>query len=539
MDPLSAISGIAGTVAVGTKVLVALHGFAKGVKSAPEEVKLLTRELENLCKIMDNFRKETKGLMVNQDIEDSSGAILDIFIQLNQLITEHTVSERDGLLKKGWKRVKWHYIEKDIADLRVHLNSNKGNLLVALTLGNELQNGHSNMKLERVQGTLEEVIERLQDHDMQTVATCESFTLQRWQEVPSTIGPSSRPTTPNGQIPVARSESGILSEAGFSERSIPMSAYQFNDMGNRGKGVLISDGTGTKAYTVKTGTLKKAYNSKPSVERVTRAGPPASSSKLQIKSTKPTPLATIPEPEDEDEAKNDSNPGAATASQTFIKIPGKKRHLKPRRALSRARYRLRNFPKKPTSKADPILVPEEEQKVTPDITHDTPGLSMARFLQAPEYSKGSRKPQRKTCAIWPPTHSGKWFAEKPDEDGPIFLECIDDYTMSRDDTCRLKADQRVRVITYLKSGWFYGQVHPDGSVLQFRRAHFRRTTVPSNEELKQLEIHQIQALAGPNRNAERFDGGLGIGGGAIASEVPALEAYTAMHPAGLNSIAVG
>ena len=137
MDPLSAVSGIVGTVAVGAKVLVALHGFAKGVKSAPEELKLLTRELEDLCQIMDNFRKKTGGQMVNECIEDSSGAILDIFMQLNQLVNEHTVTEKDGFLKKGWKQVKWHYIEKDIADLRVHLNSNKGNLLVALTLANE------------------------------------------------------------------------------------------------------------------------------------------------------------------------------------------------------------------------------------------------------------------------------------------------------------------------------------------------------------------------------------------------------------------
>ena len=137
MDPLSAVSGITGTVAVGAKVLVALHGFAKGVKSAPEELKLLAQELKDLCRVMDNFRRETRGQIVNQGIEDILGAILDIFIQLNQLVNEHTVTEKDGFLKKGWKQVKWHYIEKDIADLRVHLNSNKGNLLVALGLGNE------------------------------------------------------------------------------------------------------------------------------------------------------------------------------------------------------------------------------------------------------------------------------------------------------------------------------------------------------------------------------------------------------------------
>jgi len=107
--------------------------------------------------------------------------------------------------------------------------------------------------------------------------------------------------------------------------------------------------------------------------------------------------------------------------------------------------------------------------------------------------------------------------------------------MSRDDTYRLKADQRVRVITHLKSGWFLGQVHPDGLVLQFPRAQFRRTTSPRNEELKQLEARQIQALAGPDENGKMLDDKLGIGG-AISSGIPALEAYTAVQPAGLNAV---
>ncbi|PUU82365.1 hypothetical protein B9Z19DRAFT_1041110 [Tuber borchii] len=527
MDPLSAVSGITGTVAVGAKVLVALHGFAKGVKSAPEELKLLARELEHLCNVMDNFRKKTRGQIVSQGIEDISGAILDIFIQLNQLIIEHTVSEKDGFLKKGWKQVKWHYIEKDIADLRAHLNSNKENLLVALGLGNELQNGHSNMQLERVQEILKEVIERLQDHDMQTVATCESYALQRWQEVLSTIAPSSRPTTPNDQISVARSESGMLSEAGFSERSIPMSAYQFNDMETRGKGVLISDGTQAKAYTVKA--------------RKQKAGAPnAGSSKPPTKATGPALLARIPEPEEGDEVldvKDDSKPGMTIDSQTFIKTPSKTGGPKPRGALRRARHRLKNFPKKRRSKVDLMPVPTEKGQVTPDEIHNTPGFSIEKFLQDRKYSRGLQKPLRKTHAIWPPVHSGEWFAVTPNEDGPRFLECVDDYAMSRDDTYILKADQRVRVITYLESGWFLGQVHPDGLVLQFPSAHFRRTTSPTNEELKRLEVQQIEALVGSDGNGKRLDDKLGIGG-AISSGIPGLEAYTAMQSAGLNTIVV-
>ena len=137
MDPLSLVSGIAGTVAVGAKVLVALHGFVNGVKSAPEELKLLTKELDDLCQIMENFEKKTEGQLVSREIEDSSGTILDIFTQLNKLITQHSITEKDGFLKKGWKQIRWNYIEKDIAGLRVHLNANKGNLIVALQLANE------------------------------------------------------------------------------------------------------------------------------------------------------------------------------------------------------------------------------------------------------------------------------------------------------------------------------------------------------------------------------------------------------------------
>lgn len=254
-----------------------------------------------------------------------------------------------------------------------------------------LQNGHSNMKLERVEEILKEVIERLQDHDMQTVATCESFTLQRWQEVPSTVAPSSRPTTPNDQI----SESGILSEAGFSERSLPMSAYQFNDMEARGKGVLILDGTQAKAYTVKARKQKKGLDSKPPEAGVPSAGSSAGSSKPPTKTTKPALLASIPEPEEGDEVldvKNDSKPGMAIDSQTFIKTPSKKEGPKPCGALRRARHRLKNFPKKRRSKVDLMPVPKEKGQVTPDTTHNTPGFLIEKFLQDPKYSRGAQKP---------------------------------------------------------------------------------------------------------------------------------------------------
>ena len=209
------------------------------------------------------------------------------------------------------------------------------------------------MKLERVQEILKEVIERLQDHDMQTVATCESFTLQRWQEVPSTIA-SSRPTTPNNQISAAHSKSRILSEAGFSERSIPMSAYQFNDMETRGKGFLISDGTQVKAYTVRARKQKKGLDSKPLEAGVPSVGSSAAPSKLPTKTTRPALLASIPEPEEGDEAldvKDDSKPGMTIDSQTFIKTPSKKERPKPRGALRRARHCLKIF-RKPRSKAD-------------------------------------------------------------------------------------------------------------------------------------------------------------------------------------------
>ncbi|PWW77028.1 hypothetical protein C7212DRAFT_278972 [Tuber magnatum] len=561
MDPLSVVSGIAGTVAVGTKVLVALHGFAKGVKSAPEELKLLTRELEDLCRIMDNFRKKTRGQMVNRDIEDSSAAILDIFMQLNQLITEHTASEKDGFLKKGWKQVKWHYIEKEIADLRAHLNSNKGNLLVALTLANELQNGHSNMKLERVQGALEEVIERLQDHDMQTVATCESFTLQRWQDVPSAIASSSRPATPNGQASAARSESGILSEAGFSERSIPMSAYQFNDMGNRGKGILISDGRQTKAYTVTAGIKKKASNSKPPETGVSRAGSPASSPKPRTKSLKSTPLASVPEPAGEDETqgvKDDSGPKEAGAvNRDPVTIPSKKTSTKPRGSLRRVRHRLKNFREMGISKT-PGEVPEDPEN-DPLLTIKVPqttweennsviGIARAPPLQRPRAPRqpsnvavekflrglkappdpasksqfegpGGRQKLISRChAIWPPYQEGgtnnisHLIAGKKNDNDPVFLESIQGAIWSRDDGYQLQPDQRVRLIGYTGEGWFYGQVFPEGLIVQLRRADLRLAATPLKREIQEVAQQQVLALLRPGGFEERSEDRLGIGG---------------------------
>ena len=236
------------------------------------------------------------------------------------------------------------------------------------------------MKLERVEGALEEVIERLQDRDMQTVATYESFTLQRWQEAPSTIA-SSRPTTPNYQISAARSESEILSEAGFSERSIPMSAYQFNDMGARGKGVLISDGTQAKAYAVKAHKQRKGLDLKPPEARVPSTGSSAGSSKPLTKATKPAPLASIPEPEEGDEvldAKDDGKPGMTIDSQTFIKTPSKKERPKPPGALYKTRHRLKNF-RKPRPKAD--------SKPTPQVSGDGVNpLITPKAVEKPRYA---------------------------------------------------------------------------------------------------------------------------------------------------------
>ena len=249
------------------------------------------------------------------------------------------------------------------------------------------------MKLERVQGTLEEVIERLQDHDMQTVATCESFTLRRWQEVPSTIAPWSPPTTPNDQISFARSDSGIFSEAGFSVRSIPMSAYQFNDMETRGKGVLISGGAQTKAYTVEARKQKEGLDLKPPEAGVSMAGSSGRSSKPPTKPTKPAPLTSIPEPEEEDEvpsAKDDRKSIMSAGIQMPIKTPRQEELPKSHKALRGVRHRIKNFPKRRTE-VDFIPVPEEKGQVTPDTTHDTPDFSIGRYSQALEYSVGPQK----------------------------------------------------------------------------------------------------------------------------------------------------
>ena len=230
---------------------------------------------------------------------------------------------------------------------------------------------------------------------MQTVATCESFTLQRWQEVSSTIAPSSRPTTPNGRISAARSEPGVLSEAGFSERSVPMSAYRLNDMETRGKAVLVSDGTRTKAYTVKAREKNKVLDSKPPEAGDPTVGSSVGSSKPPTKITKSAPLDSIPEPEERDEVlgvKDDSKPRMAIDSQMFIKTPSKEERPRPRGALRRTRHRLKNLAKKHRSKVDPIQVPEEKGRVAPETTHDTPGFSIERFLQGPKHSRGLQKP---------------------------------------------------------------------------------------------------------------------------------------------------
>ncbi|PWW74044.1 hypothetical protein C7212DRAFT_353666 [Tuber magnatum] len=560
MDPLSVVSGIVGTVAFGAKVLSALHGLAEGVRSAPEELGLLAREVEDLCKIMDNFQKKTRGQIVNQDIEDGSRAILDIFERLEQLIAEHTIFEKDGFLKKGWKQVKWYCIEKGVADLRAHLNSNKGNLLVALALAHELQNGHSNMKLERVQGTLDEVVERLQDHGMQTVATCESFTLQRWQEVPSTIPLSSRPTTPDGRVSVPPSESGILSEAGFSERSIPMSAYQFNDMGTRGIGVLVSDGTQTKAYTVRNGKHRGASDSRPPEAGAPRAGSPrigspragsprigsprtgspASFSTPPTRSSKSTPLVSIPEPEEGDGAqggRDDSKPGEAPTRQEFIAIPSRREGLKLRGALRSAWNHLENI-RKPRSKVEELkdggavhqlrdaslavilnAPPLRVMDCEPATRRESSKLVVERFLQvlkaSPDLTSGNLfggPGKREDICYMPPYRPDFLIAGDVFSDGPVPLETTGPPTLSGDDFFPLQAHRRVRPVSYTNGEWSHDRAHPEGVVTQFRRAEFRHAPKPRDEEMRMgEEERQMLALF--------LEDGLGIGGDHTPREI--------------------
>jgi hypothetical protein len=374
MDPISLVSSIVGTAAFGFKILVILRELVEGVKSAPEELKLLTLEVEDLCHVMDNFRKEAKGQISDQGIERSSRAIMDTFARLKQLLTEYAVCEEDGLLKKGWKQIKWHCIEKDITKLREHLNSNKSNLLVALALANELRHGCSDAGQGRVRGSPGEYIGRLQAPSMSTVA--QIFILRRREGYSSKIALSSHPTAPDGQVSAARSESGILSEEGFPEQSIPVSAHQFKDMGARGIGVLTPDVTQTGACAVGASAQEEVSYSKPSEAGAPRAESSASSPKPATRSSKLTPPVG-PEPGEGDGVhggEDNSKPKEAAASGSFTEIPSGKERLKPRGLFRSARHRLENF-RKPRSKAKELEGGE--------AVHKLRDASLAVALNAP------------------------------------------------------------------------------------------------------------------------------------------------------------
>ena len=166
-----------------------------------------------------------------------------------------------------------------------------------------------------------------------------------------------------------------------------MSAYQFNDMEARGKGVLISDGTQAKAYTVKARKQRKGLDSKPPEAGVSSAGPSAGSSKPPTKTTKPAVLASILEPEEVLDVKDDSKPGMAIDSQTFIKTSSKKERPKPPGALYKTRHRLKNF-RKPRPKADSKPAPQiSGDGVNPLITPEAVGkpryASAGAIIRAP------------------------------------------------------------------------------------------------------------------------------------------------------------
>jgi len=99
-------------------------------------------------------------------------------------------------------------------------------------------------------------------------------------------------------------------------------------------------------------------------------------------------------------------------------------------------------------------------------------------------------------------------------DAPIFLEVIDPPALSRDDSFQLQADKRVRLISYSNGEWFYGQVYPEGVVMQFRRAEFRHAPKPRDEEMRTEEKRQMLALLRPKKSTRigSLEDWLGIGG---------------------------
>lgn len=136
----SAINGLI-TLSLHSRPAIQTHRLIENVRSAPDDMQILARELRELGLVFENLRKtllaqELGGERLPLNLENVIGSCMGDFLQLGLLVKSHGIRADDGKLLRQWKKWRWALREKEVSALRAQLEAYKETLnsvLLSLT----------------------------------------------------------------------------------------------------------------------------------------------------------------------------------------------------------------------------------------------------------------------------------------------------------------------------------------------------------------------------------------------------------------------
>jgi hypothetical protein len=135
-DPFSVVTGVVGIVGVALSNTRQVYDFIVGIKGAPETVRTLSGDLDNLANILQQLSDLTQDPSQALFIVPLKGSLQRCITALNQLelsIKPYVEGLQNGRSK--WKRFAWNFKEKEVAALQIRLGSCRENLQLVILLG--------------------------------------------------------------------------------------------------------------------------------------------------------------------------------------------------------------------------------------------------------------------------------------------------------------------------------------------------------------------------------------------------------------------
>lgn len=122
---------------VRSKPSIKLHRFIENVRSAPNDMQVLGRELQEFGAVLGGLEKtlitqEQHSEKLSVDMGDVLDSCMEGVFQLEMLVGGRMVKEGDGKLSRQWKKWKWGFREKKVQGLKRQLEAHKAVLNTAL-----------------------------------------------------------------------------------------------------------------------------------------------------------------------------------------------------------------------------------------------------------------------------------------------------------------------------------------------------------------------------------------------------------------------